>query len=161
MFVESVPVWQWHRGVENIDKCVMRTKPLLTSTPFVHNSVIIWPHVVTVHGLYFNWRWLLSQLFMMTSSNGNIFRVTRHLCGEFTGLRWILRTKASGDELWCFFDLRLNKRLSKQSWGWWFKTQPRPLWRHSNGFSLSWWLWKHVRLCVSADQNKASKIKAK
>ena len=23
--------------------------------------------------------------FMMTSSNGNIFRVTGHLCGEFTG----------------------------------------------------------------------------
>ena len=31
-----------------------------------------------------------------------------------------------------FFDLRLNKRLSKQSWGWWFETLPRPLWRHSN-----------------------------
>ena len=26
---------------------------------------------------------------MMTSSNGNIFRVTGHLCGEFTGHRWI------------------------------------------------------------------------
>ena len=26
---------------------------------------------------------------MMTSSNGNIFRVTSHLCGEFTGPRWI------------------------------------------------------------------------
>ena len=31
-----------------------------------------------------------------------------------------------------FFDLRLNKRLSKQSWGWWFETLPRPLCRHSN-----------------------------
>ena len=39
---------------------------------------------------------------MMTSSNGNIFRVTGHLCGEFTGLRWIPRTKASDAELWCF-----------------------------------------------------------
>ena len=29
-------------------------------------------------------------------------------------------------------DLRLNKRLSKQSWGWWFETLSRPLWRHSN-----------------------------
>ena len=35
----------------------------------------------------------------MTSSNGNIFRVTGHLCGEFTGLRWIPRTKASDAEL--------------------------------------------------------------
>ena len=32
-----------------------------------------------------------------------------------------------------FFDLRLNKRLSKQSWGWWFETLSSPLWRHCNG----------------------------
>ena len=29
-----------------------------------------------------------------------------------------------------FFDLRLNKWLSKQSWGWWFETPSRPLCRH-------------------------------
>ena len=28
------------------------------------------------------------------------------------------------------FYLRLNKRLSKQPWGWWFETLSRPLWRH-------------------------------
>ena len=39
---------------------------------------------------------------MMTSSNGNIFRVTGHLCGEFTGHRWIPGTKASDADLWCF-----------------------------------------------------------
>ena len=31
-----------------------------------------------------------------------------------------------------FFDLRLNKRLSEQSWGWWFETLSRPLWRSCN-----------------------------
>ena len=31
-----------------------------------------------------------------------------------------------------FFDLRLNKRLSKQSWSWWFQMPSRPLWRHCN-----------------------------
>ena len=31
-----------------------------------------------------------------------------------------------------FFDLRLNKRLSKQSLGWWLETLSRPLWRHRN-----------------------------
>ena len=31
-----------------------------------------------------------------------------------------------------FFDLCLNKRLRKQSWGWWFKTLSRQLWRHCN-----------------------------
>ena len=40
--------------------------------------------------------------FMLTSSNGNIFRVTGLLWGEFTGHRWIPLTKASGAELWYF-----------------------------------------------------------
>ena len=31
-----------------------------------------------------------------------------------------------------FFDIRPNKRLCKQSWGWWFETLSRPLWRHCN-----------------------------
>ena len=45
-----------------------------------------------------------------------------------------------------YFDLRPNKRLSKQSWGWWFETQSRPLWRHRNVSTLcytamgcAWW----------------------
>ena len=70
--------------------------------------------------------------YMMTSSNGNIFRVTGPLCGEFTGpgefptQRPVTR---SFDE---FFDLRLNKRLSKQPWGWWFETPSWSLWRQCN-----------------------------
>ena len=35
------------------------------------------------------------------------------------------------------FDLRLNKCLSKKSWGWWFETLLRPLWRHYNVTSKS------------------------
>ena len=31
-----------------------------------------------------------------------------------------------------FFDLRSNKRLDKQSWGWWFETPSHPFWRHCN-----------------------------
>ena len=31
-----------------------------------------------------------------------------------------------------FFDLRPNKRLSKHSWGWWFETPSRSLWRQRN-----------------------------
>ena len=38
----------------------------------------------------------------MTSSNGNILRVTDPLCGEFTGRRWIPLTKVSDAGLWCF-----------------------------------------------------------
>ena len=40
-----------------------------------------------------------------------------------------------------FFDLRLNKRLSKQSWDWWFETPVRSLWRHcSNDVTSRIWL---------------------
>ena len=63
---------------------------------------------------------------MMTSSNGNTFRVTGPLCGEFPTQRPVTR---SFD---VFFDPRLNKRLSKQSWGWWFETPSGSLWRHCN-----------------------------
>ena len=42
------------------------------------------------------------RYFMMTSSNGNIFRVTGPFCREFTGHRWIPLTKASDAELRCF-----------------------------------------------------------
>ena len=78
--------------------------------------------------------------FMMTSSNGTIFRVTGHLLGEFTGHWWIPRTKASDVELWCFLDLRVNIRLSKQLRGWWFETLLPPLWRHCNvNFTVAYW----------------------
>ena len=39
-----------------------------------------------------------------------------------------------------FFDLRLNKRLSKQSWGWWFEMQSGSSWCHCNVVSTLWQL---------------------
>ena len=44
--------------------------------------------------------------------------------GEFPTQRPVTRS------LDVFFDLRPNKRLRKQSWGWWFETLSRPLWRN-------------------------------
>ena len=46
--------------------------------------------------------------------------------GEFPAQRPVTR----GFDV--FFDLRLNKRLSKQSWGWWLETLSCSLWRQSN-----------------------------
>ena len=70
---------------------------------------------------------------MMTSPNRNI-SVLLALCagnspvtGEFPAQRPVTR---SFD---VFFDLRLNRQLSKQSWGWWFGTPSRSLWLHCNG----------------------------
>ena len=69
---------------------------------------------------------------MMTSSNGNIFRVTRPLCGEFTGPGEFPTQRPVTRSFDVFFDLRLNKGLSKQPRGWWFETQSWSLWRHCN-----------------------------
>ena len=40
-----------------------------------------------------------------------------------------------------FFDLRLNKRSSKQSWGWWFETPASSLWRHCDV------MWSYYQCC--------------
>ena len=109
----------------------------------------IWP----VEGLFCYICYIDQQsmvLTMMTSSNGNTFRVTGHLCGnslttgEFPALRPVTRSFN------VFFDLRLNKRLSKQSWGWWFETPSRPFCckynfiknRHLCYFNSNQFLWQ-------------------
>ena len=60
--------------------------------------------------------WLIYYLLvkgMMTSSNGNIFRVTDPLWGESTGHRWVLLTKASATELWCFLSSRHEQAVKQ------------------------------------------------
>ena len=52
--------------------------------------------------LSFKCSFVLLCHFMMTSSNGNKFRVAGHMCGEFIGDRWIPPTKASDAELGCY-----------------------------------------------------------
>ena len=84
----------------------------------------------------------VSSSFMMTSSNVNIFRVTGPLCGEFTGHLWIpppppppppTHTQRPVTRSFdVFFDLCLDKGLSKQSWGWWFETPSFSSWRRCN-----------------------------
>ena len=49
-----------------------------------------------------------------------------------------------------FFDLRLNKRLSIQSWGWWLETLSCSLWRKSNEIISSFWLSLWI-LCKAED----------
>ena len=75
----------------------------------------------------------------MTSSNGNIFRVTGPLCGEFTGHRLIPITKTSDAELWCF--------LQSVPWinGWVNNREAGDLRRHRahyGVFVMQNWQWK-------------------
>ena len=65
----------------------------------------------------------------MTSSHRNIFRITRH-SSEFPSQRpmtWNFDV---------FFDLRLNKWLSKQWWGWRFETPSCSLWHNCDVLSF-------------------------
>ena len=90
------------------NNCSHKDSFLIYSTTFNIICINLIPHVnILLFSLFPNLRcrrrftqWFHNS--MMTSSNGNIFRVTGHLCGEFTGPRWIPRTKASDAELWCF-----------------------------------------------------------
>ena len=71
---------------------------------------------------------------MMTSSNGNISTLLAICAGNspVPGELPAQRTRSFD----VFSDLRLNKWLSKQSWGWWFETLSCPLWRHYNVISI-------------------------
>ena len=82
------------------------------------------------------WNVHITHLHMMLSSYGNIFRLTGHLCGEFTGPREFPTQRPVTRSFDVFFDLHLNKRLSKQWWGWWFETLSHPLWCHPNELSI-------------------------
>ena len=63
--------------------------------------------------------------------------------GEFPAQRPVTR----GFDV--FFELRLNIRLSKQSWGWWSETTSRPLWHHCNEIGSR----KHYHLAIAGDNN--------
>ena len=130
---------RFDRLMNNVFKGNIRKLDLIKQTPYRTWWHSMFMHILQLgeHSRSIVPRTMLNS--MMTSSNGNIFRVTGHLCGEFTGPRWIPCTKASDAELWCF----LWSASSKQSWGWWFETLPRPLWRHSYAKWMTNWM-----LCV-------------
>ena len=93
---------------------------------------------LSIYSQFFGCIWTGTNVIRMTtSSNGNIFRVTGPLCGEFTGPGEIPAQRPVTRSFDIYFDLRLNKRLSKQPWGWWFETPSWSLWRHRNGYHFS------------------------
>ena len=80
-------------------------KPL----PKPMKSVILWRHQMET----------FSALLALCAGNAPI-------TGEFPSQRPVTRSFG------VFFDLRLNKRFSKQLWCWWSKTPSCSLWRHCN-----------------------------
>ena len=74
----------------------------------------------------------------MTSSNGNIFRVTGPLCGEFNG---------PGE-----FPTQRPVTQSFDPWGWWFETPSWSLWRQCNDSHPSHHGHKKIIVMVMNDQ---------
>ena len=128
----------------------------------MHSSVMVNPwnkecdlgnfnSVSGAHRWLSHWQYLVPSVMsawlpfhIVTSSNENIFHITGPLWEEstgdqlipLTGDRLIPLTKASDSELWYFFfDLWLNRQLSKQSRHRWFEMPSHSLWCHCNEFS--------------------------
>ena len=68
----------------------------------------------------------------MTSSNGKIFRITGLCAGTSQVSSAVPAQRPVTWSFDIFFDLHLNKQLSKQWWGWWFETSSCSLWGHCN-----------------------------
>ena len=121
---------------------VSRARVLRNSFAILHTGDGICEYFPLIHLWYFEFRcwtqlgitWWRHQIetfsALLTICAGN-----SPVTGEFPAQRPVTR---SFD---IFFDLRLHKRLSKQSWGWWFETPSRPLWRHCNDLSWSFRSW--------------------
>ena len=99
--------------------CLRGTCPSKT----LRNDYDFWRVMITLslsHVLHAWWRHQMetfSALLAICAGNSPV-------PGEFPAQRPVTRNFDVS------FDLRLNNRLSKQSWGWWFEMLSRPLWRH-------------------------------
>ena len=101
-----------HRKLKSIEVCLPITYSSFPQLFQIYQRVSCFAQNFKMMGNYNGYcqrmRWVSEQYPMIISSNGNIFRITGTLCGEFTGHQWIPLTKASDADLWCFFDLRLH-----------------------------------------------------
>ena len=123
------------RAVTKLDRAI---KGSLTSRGFCTSGIIIteayewdstkllsskWTTASSIDDVVAWWRHQMetfSALLAICAGNSPVI-------GEFPAQRPVTRTFD------VFFDLRLNKPFSTQSWGWWFETPSRPLCRHRNG----------------------------
>ena len=71
--------------------------------------------------MFMNWSWWSHQMETFSA-----LLVHTPVTGEFPLQKAVTRIFD------VFFDLRPNKRSSEESWGWWFGTPLRSLWRYCN-----------------------------
>ena len=93
----------------------------------------LWPITVRCQDVSKLGPMLIRDWHLMASWNQNIFRVTGSLWGESIDHRRIPLQRPVTRGFDVFFDLRLNKRLSKQSRRRWFETP-------SGVTAMPWWV---------------------
>ena len=106
---------------------IAKSKPMLVVLIFIWTFAPIWPRQCVAKSSTSWWRHQMetfSGLLAICAGNSSV-------TVEFPAQMPVTRTFD------VFFDLRLNKRLSKQSWGWWFETPLHLLWFH---YDIREWL---------------------
>ena len=102
-------------------------RSLLDSDMLIHETAIPAASWMSLHEAKFSWWRHQMETFSAVT-------------GEFPSQKPVTRSFG------VFFDLRQNKRLSKQSRRRWFETPSRSLWRHCNVLiKLEWWMRVDVR----------------
>ena len=112
----------------NRRKVISGTNDDLSTDAFIRQSAAIrswWRHQMET----------FSALLAICAGNSSV-------PGEFPAQRPVTRNFD------IFVYLRLNKRLRKQSWGWWFETLSRPLWRHCNVTTVRVWVCASAPACT-------------
>ena len=131
LYVWSFDLYVWERNVESLLE-ILCCRLFGAKTLPKHDDVIKWKYFPR------NWPFLREPV-----------------PGEFPAQRPVTR---SFD---VFFDLRLNKRLSKQPRGWWFETPAWSLWRHRNDQSfVSITTATEIRIFLNMSSNCLSSTKS-
>ena len=139
-FQETAPWFRRSTDTELIASEVYYWAVMTSETKSIKGRVLFLAHTWVLLPRYWNvaksttrmpdvwpwWRYQLetfSTLLALCAGNSTV-------TGEFLSHRLLTRNFD------IFFDLRLNIRLSKQSWGWWFETPSRRFWRHRNALDI-------------------------
>ena len=83
------------------------------------NIAVDWVRFSYIWNQLFDFRSVITQHCIQHINNKGTIRFTPQITRKDSIPRRHWRAMGS---FFKFFDLRLNKRLSKQSWGWWFET---------------------------------------
>ena len=125
--LSNTPIRKEHEQYVNLLKCVEET----SCSKGVDKGVYL-THVSTWH----HQMETFSALLALCVGNSPV-------TGEFPSQRPVTRSFDA------FFDLRLNKRLSKQAWRRLFETPSRSFWRHCNVLQFAVTMYKTVGISCS------------